>query len=80
MGLLASGLDQGPGGARGDAALHPVALHAMGLYDEDGVLRFAGRDREDCLSYAELFELTPETYSLASLGAASAAVEPLQAA
>jgi hypothetical protein len=28
-----------------------------GLYDNQGVLRFAGRDHADCLSYAELFGL-----------------------
>jgi hypothetical protein len=30
-----------------------------GLYDGEGVLRFSGRDREDCLAYAELFGLDP---------------------
>ena len=28
-----------------------------GLYDRDGVLRFANSDREACLEYAKLFEL-----------------------
>jgi hypothetical protein len=28
-----------------------------GLYDNQGVLRFAGRDDADCLAYAELFGL-----------------------
>ena len=28
-----------------------------GLYDIDGVLRFANSDREACLDYAKLFEL-----------------------
>ena len=28
-----------------------------GLYDRDGVLRFANSDREACLDYAKLFEL-----------------------
>jgi hypothetical protein len=28
-----------------------------GLYDDQGVLRFAGRDDADCLAYAELFGL-----------------------
>jgi hypothetical protein len=36
----------------------------IGLYDHQGVLRFAGRDADDCLDYAELFELAPEGYSL----------------
>ncbi len=39
----------------------------LGLYDSDGVLRFAGRDREDCLAYAELFALEPDSYSLESV-------------
>jgi hypothetical protein len=39
----------------------------IGLYDQQGVLRFAGRDVADCLDYAELFELSPEIYSLQSL-------------
>ena len=28
-----------------------------GLYDREGVLRFANPDREACLDYAKLFEL-----------------------
>ena len=28
-----------------------------GLYDRDGVLRFANSDKEACLDYAKLFEL-----------------------
>ena len=28
-----------------------------GLYDKDGVLRFANSEREACLDYAKLFEL-----------------------
>jgi hypothetical protein len=38
-----------------------------GLYDHQGVLRFAGRDVADCLAYAELFAMPPSCYSLASL-------------
>ncbi|MFQ6538493.1 MULTISPECIES: hypothetical protein [Aphanothece] len=38
-----------------------------GLYDSQGVLRFAGRDSQDCLAYAELFELSEGSYSLESL-------------
>jgi hypothetical protein len=38
-----------------------------GLYDSQGVLRFAGRDHQDCLAYAELFELSEGSYSLESL-------------
>ncbi len=28
-----------------------------GLYDNDGVLRFANSDKEACLDYAQLFEM-----------------------
>jgi hypothetical protein len=40
-----------------------------GLYDMHGVLRYSGRDRADCLAYADLFALTPGTFTLASLEA-----------
>lgn len=39
----------------------------LGLYDSQGVLRFAGRDRDDCLAYAELFSLPEDSYSLESV-------------
>jgi hypothetical protein len=39
-----------------------------GLYDNQGMLRFTGRDQADCLAYAELFGLGADGYSLASLG------------
>ena len=39
----------------------------IGLYDQQGVLRFAGRDQADCLAYAELFGLGAEHFSLESL-------------
>ncbi|MBE9154529.1 MULTISPECIES: hypothetical protein [unclassified Cyanobium] len=39
----------------------------LGLYDSQGVLRFAGRDRDDCLAYAELFALPEDSYSLESV-------------
>jgi hypothetical protein len=38
-----------------------------GLYDSQGVLRFAGRDQADCLAYAELFGLDPCHYCLLPL-------------
>jgi hypothetical protein len=38
-----------------------------GLYDHQGVLRFAGRDVDDCLAYAELFALPPGSFSITSL-------------
>jgi hypothetical protein len=38
-----------------------------GLYDNQGVLRFAGRDHADCLAYAELFGLDPLGCSITAL-------------
>ena len=38
-----------------------------GLYDIHGVLRYCGRDRADCLAYADLFALNPGSFTLASL-------------
>jgi len=40
-----------------------------GLYDNQGVLRCAGRDADDCLAYAELFGLAADRYSLEALEA-----------
>jgi hypothetical protein len=40
-----------------------------GLYDNQGVLRCAGRDVDDCLAYAELFGLAADRYSLEALEA-----------
>lgn len=39
----------------------------LGLYDSHGVLRYAGRDRADCLAYAELFGLHEAAFSLEPL-------------
>jgi hypothetical protein len=39
----------------------------IGLYDQQGVLRFAGRDVAECLDYAELFGLRPDIYTLQPL-------------
>ena len=38
-----------------------------GLYDNQGVLRFSGADRVSCLSYAELFGLKDEDFTLVTL-------------
>ncbi|MEB3351797.1 MAG: hypothetical protein VKM01_05670 [Cyanobacteriota bacterium] len=39
----------------------------FGLYDHQGVLRYAGRDLAECLDYANLFALAPDSYSVADL-------------
>ncbi|MCP9840586.1 hypothetical protein KBY93_08035 [Synechococcus sp. J7-Johnson] len=39
----------------------------IGLYDHQGLLRFVGRDSDDCLDYADLFGLGPDLYILQSL-------------
>ena len=39
----------------------------LGLYDQQGLLRFSGRDLADCLAYAELFALPEGSFSLESL-------------
>ncbi len=46
-----------------------------GLYDNQGVLRCAGRDADDCLAYAELFGLAADRYSLEALEAPPASVQ-----
>ncbi len=38
-----------------------------GLYDREGVLRFANPDREACLDYAKLFELNSAHFCLMNL-------------
>ena len=38
-----------------------------GLYDKDGILRFINSDRDACLAYAELFELSSANFSLLNL-------------
>ena len=38
-----------------------------GLYDIDGILRYVGRDLEDCLEYAKLFDLKSVEYCLIAL-------------
>jgi hypothetical protein len=39
----------------------------IGLYDQQGLLRFSGRDLADCMAYAELFGLPEDSFSLESL-------------
>ena len=35
-----------------------------GLYDKEGILRFVNSDRDACIAYAELFELSSTNYCL----------------
>ena len=39
----------------------------FGLYDKEGILRFANADKDACIAYAELFELGSTNYCLMSL-------------
>ena len=38
-----------------------------GLYDKEGILRFVDSDKDVCLAYAELFELSSTNYCLIDL-------------
>ena len=38
-----------------------------GLYDREGILRYVNSDKDACLAYAELFDLSAQSYSLMSL-------------
>ena len=38
-----------------------------GLYDKEGILRFVDSDKDACLAYAELFELSSTNYCLMDL-------------
>ena len=39
----------------------------FGLYDKEGILRFADSDKDACIAYAELFELGSTNYCLMDL-------------
>ena len=39
----------------------------FGLYDKEGILRFVDSDKDACLAYAELFELSSTNYCLIDL-------------
>ena len=39
----------------------------FGLYDKEGILRFVDPDKEVCIAYAELFELSSTNYCLMDL-------------
>ena len=38
-----------------------------GLYDKEGILRFFDSDKDACIAYAELFELSSTNYCLMNL-------------
>ena len=38
-----------------------------GLYDKEGILRFVDSDKDACIAYAELFELSATNYCLMDL-------------
>jgi len=38
-----------------------------GLYDREGILRYVNSDKDACIAYAELFDLSSQSYSLMSL-------------
>ncbi len=38
-----------------------------GLYDKQGILRFVDSDKDACIAYAELFELSSTNYCLMDL-------------
>ena len=38
-----------------------------GLYDKEGILRFVDPDKDACIAYAELFELSSTNYCLMDL-------------
>ena len=39
----------------------------FGLYDKEGILRFVDSDKDACIAYAELFELSATNYCLMDL-------------
>ncbi|MCS5697634.1 hypothetical protein NZK32_01060 [Cyanobium sp. FGCU-52] len=45
----------------------PRPATVTGLYDHQGILRFAGSCASDCLAYAELFALPAGSFTLVSL-------------
>ena len=38
-----------------------------GLYDKEGILRFVDPDKDACIAYAELFDLSSTNYCLMDL-------------
>jgi hypothetical protein len=48
----------------------------FGLYDQRGMLRYAGPGQADCLAYAELFGLSEDSFVLEPLLAAALSIDP----
>ncbi len=68
-------MSNGPGGSYAELernSVDPWGLTLTGLYDGQGILRFAGRDTIDCLAYAELFDLDQAEYCIEPLSLISA--------
>ena len=38
-----------------------------GLYDKEGILRYLNSEKDACIAYAELFDLSSNSYSLMNL-------------
>ena len=38
-----------------------------GLYDKEGILRYVNSDKDACIAYAELFDLSTQSYLLMPL-------------
>ena len=48
--------------------MHPLQeFNLFGLYDTEGILRFTCSDKEACIAYAKLFELSSIEFSLMPL-------------
>ena len=47
----------------------------FGLYDKEGILRFVDSDKDVCIAYAELFELSSTNYCLIDLANATRQVK-----
>ena len=38
-----------------------------GLYDKQGILRYVNSDKDACIAYAELFDISASNYSLMAI-------------
>ena len=53
--------------ASGDLCILCKRYNLYGLYDTEGILRFTCNDKEACIAYAKLFELSSIEFSLMPL-------------